>query len=388
MRSILLLRSMKLKEDIKLVGIMTVITLIMIGVFSSFDYSPQDVKIGIVDEDQSQLSQHIIKDLQKLEGYDFKLMTLEEAKESVKDEDISGAFFMKKGFMTDVLSGTASVDRLLIQENMNNMQMNSIFQSTLNRALKDDYLVEKLKVHLETQGLEVDDIEGYISDIIDEHWSVKVPVSTEVESFKEEDEYSPLKQSVIGFSLFFAMFTVIFAVSDILMEKEQFTWHRQMITPISKLSILAGHMSFVFLLGFMQVSTMFLVSKYLFKVEWVGNMLHLLIVIAAFVFCVASMGMFISNFVKTMGQLSAVSPIIITGSAMLGGCFWPLEIVTSKPLLFLSLFTPQRWAIEGIYSIIVYNEGLNMVVLPITILLGMGTLYLLMGAWLLNKRAV
>jgi ABC-2 type transport system permease protein len=269
---------------------------------------------------------------------------------------------------------------------MNNRSAASLFESTLNRLKSDQLLIEELLSYLKDEGLNVENRDTQIQEMLDEKRVNIRPVKVRTQSFKEEEPYNQIKQSVIGFSLFFAMFTIIFGISEILMEKEQFTWHRQLIAPISKLGILTGHMSFVFLLGYLQVTSMFVVSKYLFGVEWVGNMGYLMIVIAAFVFCVASLGMFLSNFVKTMGQLSALSPIIITGTAMIGGCFWPLEIVTSKILLFLSLLTPQRWAIEGIRSILVYNESLMAVKWPILILMGMGMFYLTLGAYLLKKK--
>lgn len=387
MKSILLLRRMRLKDDLKLVGIMTIITLIMIGVFSSFDYSVQDVKFAIVDEDDSALSHAVKGALSKIDGYDFQWMTLDQAKASVKDENVSGAFYMKEGFMADALDGRVKVWRLLIQDNMNTMQMNSIFQSSLEGALGDYRLVENLKVYLGLEGPAPQVTEDIEKRLVHE-WTHQVPMATEVLSFKDQEVYSSVKQSVIGFSLFFAMFTIIFGISEILVEKEQFTWHRQMIAPISKLGILTGHMSFVFLLGFGQVAAMFVVSKYLFKVTWVGQMSHLILVIAVFVFCVTSLGMFLSNFVKSMGQLSAVSPIIITGTAMLGGCFWPLEIVTSKVILALSLLTPQRWAIEAIKGIVIYGEGLGGQVFNMVVLMGMGLFYLLMGAWFLKRKSI
>jgi ABC-2 type transport system permease protein len=114
----------------------------------------------------------------------------------------------------------------------------------------------------------------------------------------------------------------------------------------------------------------------------------LLLVVAAFVFCVASMGMMLSNFVSTMGQLSAITPVILTGTSMLGGSFWPLEIVTSKVLLFLSLLTPQRWAIQAIEKIAIHNYGFTDIAFNILILVGMGVVYLGLGTYLLNKKAV
>lgn len=388
MKTILMLRWMKLRDDIKLVGFMTAITFIMIAVFASIDYSEETVKFGFIDEDFSKVSQMVLKSLDNLDGYDFDSYTLEEGKIAVRDGDIEGAFYVKDGFMTGVLAGEVTVEKLLISENMNNLQMNNLIYSATESVLMDFQLTVFLKDTIKTYGVENADVEMTIQDTIDEHWAYKRPISVSSTTLKEETAYSAVKHSVVGFSLFFAMFTIVFGVSDILMEKEYNTWQRQMVSPISKFSILSGNLFATFALGFLQVSLMFLASKYVFKVEWAGNMLHLVLIIAAFVFCVAAIGMTLSNFVNTIGQLSAISPVIITGTAMLGGCFWPLEIVTAKPLLFLSMFTPQRWAIAAIEKVVVHGYHISEVMGSVGILLGMGTVYMILGTYLLERKAV
>lgn len=388
MRAILKLRWMKLRDEIKLVGFMTALTFVMIAVFASVNYTDEVIEFGYVDTDQSVISENLYNTLNKIDGYQFNMMTLEEAEEAVKSNDVSGAFYVKEGFMADVLTGQVTIERMLISENMNNLQMNNLINSTLGRVMQDYQLSMMIQGVVNQFGTADDALTLVIQDTIDEHWTYKKPISVSNTALKSDNPYSAIKHSIIGFSLFFSMFTIIFGISDILVEKEQNTWQRQLVSPISKISILSGNLIATFALGFVQVSSMFLVSKYLFKVDWAGNMLHLVMIIAAFVFCVSAIGMMLSNFVNTIGQLSAISPVLITGTAMLGGCFWPLEIVTSKVLLFLSLLTPQRWAIEAIKKVVVHGYPLNDVLFNISILLGMGIVYLLIGTYVLEKKSV
>lgn len=386
MRAVLKLRWMKLREDGKLMAFMTVLTFIMIAVFASIDYVPEEVSFGFVDEDQTPISQRLYKALDDLEGYRFVAYSLEEAEIAVKEEDVRGAFYIQNGFTAAIETGQVNVDKLLVSENMDNMQMDNLLVSSLNRVLQEHQLSNVLISTINANGTGDDKIQVVIDGIVEEHWTYKKPVDVTATTVKDEEPYSAIKHSIVGFSLFFAMFTIVFGIGDILVEKEQHTWQRQLISPISKFSLLSGNMIGVFFLGFVQVSAMFLVSNYLFKVDWAGNMMHLLIVIAAFVFCVTSLGMMISNFVSTIGQLSAISPVLITGTAMLGGCFWPLEIVTSKILLGLSMVTPQRWAISAIEKIVIHNYSLNEVIMNVVILTAMGLVYLLAGTYLLEKK--
>jgi len=384
MIAIIKLRLMKLRDEIKLIGIMTIMTLVMIAVFSSVNYTEEVIPFGFIDDENSELSQMVFENINNTEGYSLKHYSLEEAKEAVKKDDIDGAFYLKGDFTQQVMSGEVSVEKLLVAENMANMQMDNLLSRAISQA-SIDYQISNMLSQIVSQ----DDIEvqAYVLNSINEHWTYKKPITVSSMSLREETSYSSLKHSIVGFSLFFAMFTIIFGISDILMDKEYHTWDRTLVSPISKFSILSGNLVMTFALGFVQVSSMFLVSKYLFKVDWTGNMLYLLVVIAAFVFCVTSLGMFLSNFVNSIGQLSAISPVIITGTAMLGGCFWPLEIVTSKPLLLLSNITPQKWAIEAIEKVIIHGYNLNEVMFSVAVLVGMGIVYLSLGTYLLEKKS-
>jgi len=379
--AILKLRWMKLRDDIKLIGIMTAMTLVMIGVFSSIDYTSEITYFGVIDEDQSTMSQLLIEKLNSQDGYEMISYSLEEAKEAVKTYDISGAFYFEKGFAEDVLEGEVEVQKLITSENMSNLQMDSLLTAGINQVKSDEAIIMMLN-HIVAEDTSI-----YAREAFEEHRTYKEPIKVESRSLTESKSYDSVKHSVVGFSLFFAMFTIVFGISDILMDKEYHTWDRLLISPISKLSILSGNLITVFLIGFIQVSSMFAISKYLFKVDWAGNIIHMMVVVAAFVFCVTALGMFLSNFVNTIGQLSAISPVILTGTAMLGGCFWPLEIVTAKPLLLLSNITPQKWAISAIEKIMVYGVGLNEVMFSVLVLVGMGVAYMLLGTFFLQRKS-
>lgn len=105
-----------------------------------------------------------------------------------------------------------------------------------------------------------------------------------------------------------------------------------------------------------------------------------------FVFAVTSLGLFLSGIVKTHSQLAAVTPLILTSTAMLGGCMWPLEIVKSKTLLALANVTPQKWAMQGMEGIACYGQGFEAAVIPTLVLLGMGLIYFTAGVRLACKN--
>lgn len=392
MFAIIRLKIINLRNDIKVIGLRIIITLVMIAVFSSTSYSSSITVFAFIDNDNSELSQNLFVELNKQPGYRFDRYLLEDAKEAVKEDDVSGGILINKAFMDDILKfNETKIEKLLVTESMNNIQIDNFVLSSIKNVILNYNLslgivdiVEQAfdeKIYINKES-----IKGNVYNLIEEQWKYNIPIK--ISEYEKIEKYDALKQSVIGFSLLFAMFTIIMGISDILFEKENNTWNRQMVSPISKFSILMGNMIVTFLVGFIQVSLIFIVSKYLFGADFKGSIFNLLIVIASFVFAVASFGLFLSNFLKTMGQLSAITPIVITGSAMIGGCFWPLEIVNSKVLLLLSNITPQKWAMAAIKEIVVYGYGLEKVIPGVLVLLLMGIIYITIGTYFLNKRAI
>lgn len=381
MISIIKLKFLKLRDDIKIIGFMTALTLIMVAVFSSISFTQGKTTFGFIDEDQSVYSQNVLEKLQNLDAYDVEVFSLAAAEKAIKSGDIEAAFYLEQGFEAAVKAGEIQISKLYITENMSNTQMDGLLQGVVEEVRNDDVLIQSLK---QVTGQEM--LNTFVKSTLNEHRNFKQPIVVTPVYLESSTSYDSTKHSIVGFALFFAMFTIIFGIADILLDKQYHTWDRLMVSPISKVSILSGNLLMTWLVGFFQVSIIFILSRYLFGVDWSGQMIHLMFIVAAFVFCVTALGMLLSNFLKTMGQLSAISPILITGTAMIGGCFWPLEIVTFKPLLFLANFTPQKWAITGIERIAVYGYGLESVMLNILVLVGMGIVYLSLGIYLLNKR--
>jgi ABC-2 type transport system permease protein len=100
-----------------------------------------------------------------------------------------------------------------------------------------------------------------------------------------------------------------------------------------------------------------------------GNFLALLLVLFAYVLAMNGLGLLFSGFVSSPQQLGAIAPVIIVSTSMLGGTMWPLEMITNKALLFAANLMPQKWAMDGMRSIIVYNGDFSNVMYPVSILL-------------------
>jgi ABC-2 type transport system permease protein len=143
-----------------------------------------------------------------------------------------------------------------------------------------------------------------------------------------------------------------------------------------------------FLLGFAQISIILLAGKYLFNIHWGDNIGILLAISASYILTFTCLGLFLSSIVKSYDQLGALSPIILVSTAMLGGCMWPIELITNKGLLILSRITPQRWALSAMEAIAMRGDAPSSAIPAILVLLGMSLIYFLLGLRIMKKDLV
>lgn len=214
----------------------------------------------------------------------------------------------------------------------------------------------------------------------------------QVQSFEGEDSeswiYDQSLQSIFGFSLFFVIYTITFSISSIIEQKQNGVWDRLILSPASKSSIYLGNLAYSFLIGYLQIILVFLLFATLFQFDFQGGLVTSMIVVIPYVFALVSFGVFISGLITSMRQLDAIIPFIAVSMAMLGGAFWPIEIVSSKVILALSYISPITYGMDMLKGATLYNWELEEYLLPASILCFMGVIFMGIGLHLMERRSV
>ncbi|TAA73234.1 ABC transporter permease [Planococcus salinarum] len=205
----------------------------------------------------------------------------------------------------------------------------------------------------------------------------------------EEDsfQYNGELQLLFGMTLFFVIYTIMFSLVRIVDEKRTGTWSRMIISPVRKWQIYLGHLGYSFLVGFSQITLIFLLFRFAFGFD-LGDHFWLLIAIAAcYTFSIVALGLLIISLVTKPQQLGAVIPIIATGMAMVGGAFWPIELVSNEILLAIAKVLPITYGIEALTTVAVYGEGVEAILLQLAVLIGFGAICMVIGIRLLEWRS-
>ncbi|MCL2678337.1 MAG: ABC transporter permease [Clostridiales bacterium] len=179
-----------------------------------------------------------------------------------------------------------------------------------------------------------------------------------------------------GFFGFIAIFTAYFIVKTLLDDRRRGMPDRIGVLPLTPRSYLVSGTLAAFAVSEITVALLLLVVR--LQLGTVPNALHLFGLLSLYNLFAVAMVSAIVSFAKDLGAASVVNTMLATIFAMLGGLFWPLEVVPEF-MRKLALISPGYWLARGLSSIQeITFEGYF---LPLLLLSGFTLLALLLGGW-------
>jgi ABC-2 type transport system permease protein len=181
----------------------------------------------------------------------------------------------------------------------------------------------------------------------------------------------------VGFTIMFMMFGISGAASTILDERKGGTWQRLLTTPATKGQMMVGYLLSYFLMGWIQILVLMLAMSTLFGAVW-GNLAYFIPFTSIVILTIVGFGLMMAGLVKTSQQAGALSAVLIVSSCMLGGVYWPLEIVPDF-MQQIAKAVPQSWMMAGIQEIISGSLHTASIVKAVGVLLGFSVLFYAVG---------
>lgn len=190
---------------------------------------------------------------------------------------------------------------------------------------------------------------------------------------------------LIGMTFYFSVFTILFLQMNLIEEKRMGTWNRLIFSPISKTQLYLGHLTHYYVVGLGQILLSFYILTNMLGLDLGTNYLSMAAVTLSFIFAIVSLGMLVTAIVPSPQSLQVVIPIVATSMAMLGGAFWPIEIVSNRFLLFIAELMPIKHGLNGMVDAIANGQPVGELLQPIGILLLMGILFMGIGINLMER---
>ena len=379
MWALLKLKVRLMKDNMVLYLIMIGMSLFMAGVFGNSMGGSYVATLALVDLDQSIESSEIITNLTSEYGFNVELMSYEEALIEVENRNVISLVLLNAGF-NEMENG---IEIIQIRETVESFQLSRILQAEVERLNNIVTLSDRIIEVSDANDIRIEPnaLRSAVRSTYLEHWDNKKPITL---IRKIQNASSGLSAGLgihytVGMTLFFVTYSIMFTVGDILEDKRIHTLDRMLVSPATRRHMLSANLFTGMLIGVVQLVVMVLSGQFLFGISW-GEHLGLVLGIGTlYIGVMTTMSLFIVSLVKTMAQLGSLSPIILTGMGMLGGCMWPLEIITSKPLLMLANITPHKWAISAIEGAVIYGRIDQNTWLSVGVLAFMGIAYLILG---------
>ena len=136
------------------------------------------------------------------------------------------------------------------------------------------------------------------------------------------------------------------AAGSVLIETRRLGMYERMsAAPMRAASIVIGESLTYVVLAVVQSVLIVSIAAVVFGVSW-GNPLAAVALIAVWAFVGAGAGMLSGTLFRRPEQATSIGPAVGIVLAMLGGCMWPLAMVTNV-MRTVGHATPQAWAVDA-----------------------------------------
>jgi ABC-2 type transport system permease protein len=204
---------------------------------------------------------------------------------------------------------------------------------------------------------------------------------TVVEGLTEDQiEYDPRANSSAG-QLITWVFIPLFGISALFAyERQQGTLRRLLTTPSRKATFLLGTISGQVAMALIQMLLLVGFGILVMKLNWGREPLALFVLLFASALAAAAFGTTMGTFIKTEGQASGLSIMFGMVFALMGGCWYPLELFPPAIQNAVKIL-PTTWAMQGMLDLGIRGGGLVDILPEAGVLLGFAIIFFSVGVW-------
>lgn len=212
---------------------------------------------------------------------------------------------------------------------------------------------------------------GIIASVQQEMLPPGVSVATIVPDVKLL--YNPQMKSTYNFvpgvmGLILMLICAMMTSISIVREKETGTMEILLVSPVRPLFVILSKAVPYFVLSFINLITILLLSVYVLHVPVAGSLFWLIVVSLLFIFVSLALGLLISSVTRTqVAAMLASGLILMMPTMILSGMIFPIE---SMPLVLqvISDVLPARWYIQAVRKLMIEGVDVAFVVKEIIIL--------------------
>jgi len=343
------------------------------------------IRLLVVDEAQTALSAQIVSELGASSAVRPEVVSRDEADEQFSQRRASAVFVIPAGLDTASLQdGSAAVD---LRQQPNNLNA-SIAQRAIQTALR------RVSSAVSAANTAVNEREKTMPFASDAEKTAYFDKSLKLARELQEDtpqrvaviraatpdqvEYDPRANSSAG-QLITWVFIPLFGISELFAyERATGTLRRLLTTLTRKATYLLGTISGQVLMAIVQMLLLVGFGILVMQLNWGRDPLALAVMLVCSALAAAAIGSAMGAFVKTSGQANGLSIMLGMVMALMGGCWYPLELFPPAIQTFVKVL-PTTWAMQGLLDLVLRGGGLADILPEAGVLLGFAAVFFTIG---------
>jgi ABC-2 type transport system permease protein len=343
------------------------------------------IRLLVVDQAGSSLSAQIIAELEKSETVRPDLLALDKAESEFNAHNASALLLIPVDCDSQTLrTGKIVLTLRQLPNDLNSQAAQRAVQAVLYRlgsavSIARDSVIQAEKIRAFASDA---DRQAYFDAALVSAQSLMTAAPKRINvvlgNTQDPIHYNPRSNSSAGQMITWVFIPLIGLSSVFAFERQRGTLSRLLTTPTGKGTFLLGTILGNVLWALVQMTLLVIFGALVMKVNWAENPPALAIMLAASALAAAALGTMLGTFVKTESQASGLSVMLGMVMALLGGCWYPIELfpqVVRNAVVVL----PTTWAMRGMLDILLRGQGV-VGVLPVAgVLLGFTLLFFVIG---------
>jgi ABC-2 type transport system permease protein len=363
-----------------------IFTFILAGGTPSGDQDPR-ILLLVVDEATSLLSNQMIAELQNSTAVRPEQVTREEAQKQFDDRRASAVLIIPKAMTLESLQGGSAEVELLQQPNNMNATIAERAILTAIRSVSSSISAAKIAVQQREQFQPFasdSEKQAYFESSLQLAQNIQKQAPERVTvveaNTKDEVQYDPRANSSAG-QLITWVFIPLFGISALFAyERQQGTLRRLLTTPANKATFLLGTITGQVAMALVQMLLLVGFGIVVMKLNWGREPLALFVILSTSSLAAAAFGTTLGTFVKTEGQAGGLSTMFGMVFALMGGCWYPLELFPPAIQNAVKIL-PTRWAMQGMLDLVLRGGGLRDILPEAEVLLLFAAIFFSVGVW-------
>ena len=345
------------------------------------------IRLLVVDEAQTSVSQQIITELESSSAVRPEVTTREDAQGQFDNRRASAVFIIPEGLSPEGLqAGSVEVELLQQPNNLNATIAERAVNTAIRRVSSAISAAQNAVAQREAKQAFASDAEkqAYFADSLKLAQNIQDETPQRVTvvegSTPDQVEYDPRANSSAG-QLITWVFIPLFGISALFAyERQQGTLRRLLTTPASKATFLLGTIAGQVAMALVQMSLLIGFGILVMKLNWGREPLALFVLLFSASLAAAAFGTTMGTFIKTEGQASGLSIMFGMVFALMGGCWYPLELFPPTIQSAVRVL-PTTWAMQGLLDLGVRGGSLMDILPEAGVLLGFAMIFFSLGVW-------